>query len=111
MDAGDVGLAALLGAGEAQQADDVGVVRVEELPRVRPVDPHLVDRCAVLAQVLHVAQDVPAPVLRHRVPDVRPQPEVRHPGLVDAPFGHGESLVQDEALAVEEFVAHRLQAG
>ena len=110
VDAGDVGLAAFLGAGQAQQANDVGIIGVEELPRVRPVDPHLVDLRAVLPQVLHVAQDVALAVLRHRVPDVRAQSEVRHPGLVDAPFVHGKALVQDESFAVEQLVAHRLQA-
>lgn len=108
VDAGDVGLAAVLGARETQQADDVAVVGVEELPRVRPVDAHLVDLLAVLAEVLHVAQDVALAVLRHRVSDVCAQPEVRHAGLVDAPVLDREALVQDEPLAVEEFVAHGL---
>lgn len=48
VDAGHVGLAAFFGARQAQQANDVGVVGVEELPRVGPVDPHLVDLRAVL---------------------------------------------------------------
>lgn len=55
MDAGDVAFAAVLGAGDAQEAHDVRVVGVEELARVRPVDAHLVDLRAVFAEVLDVA--------------------------------------------------------
>lgn len=109
VDGGDVGLAAFLGACEAEEPHDVRVVGVEELPRVGAVDAHLVDLRAVLAQVLDVAQDVPASVLAHRVSDVRAQAEVCDGALVRAPLLDGEALVQDEALAVEELVAHRLQ--
>ncbi len=111
MHARDVALAALLGAREAQQPHDVGVVRVEELARVGPVDAHLVNGLAVFAQVLDVPEDVAPPVLRHRVANVRAQTKIRHRGLVVAPLGHGEPFVQDEALAVEQFVAHGRQAG
>lgn len=57
-----------------------------------------------------MAQDVALAVLRHRVPDVRAQSEVRHPGFVDAPFVHREALIQDEAFTVEQLVAHGLEA-
>lgn len=54
----------------AQQAHQIGVVRVEELPRVRPVDAHAGYGGRVVAQVLDVAQDVPVGVLRDEVPEV-----------------------------------------
>lgn len=109
VDAGHVGFTALLGAGDAQQPDDVGVVGVEELARVGAVDAHLVDLLAVLAQILDVAQDVAPPVLAHGVADVRAQSHVGDRAFVVPPLGHGEALVQDEAFAVEQFIAHGFQ--
>lgn len=50
-------------------------------------------------------------VLRDRVAYVRAQTEVGDGGFVVAPFVDGEALVQDEAFAVEDLVAHRRQAG
>lgn len=111
MDARDVALAAVLGTGDAQEAHDVRVIGVEELPRVGAVDADLVDLRAVLAQVLDVTEDVAPAVLRDRVPDVRAQADVGDGGLVVAPFVDRETLVQDEPLAVEDLIAHRRQAG
>ena len=108
---GDVALAAVGGARDAQQADDVGVVGVEELARVGAVDAHFVDRARVFAQVLDVAEDVAAAVLRDRVADVGGQPHVGDGALVQAPGLHGEVLEEDEAFAVQEFGAHGAEEG
>lgn len=109
VDGDDVALAALLRAVHAQQAHDVARVRVEELPRRRPVDAHLVDLRRVVAHVLDVAQHVAPAVLRDEVPDVRAQAHVGHGVLVRAPLAGREPLEQDEALAVEEVFPQGLE--
>lgn len=109
VDGDDVALAALLRAVHAQQAHDVARVRVEELPRRRPVDAHLVDLRRVVAHVLDVAQHVAAAVLRDEVPDVGAQAHVGHGVLVRAPLAGWEPLEQDEALAVEEVFPQGLE--
>lgn len=51
----EVRLAAFQRLRDAQQADKVGVVGVEELPRVGAVDAHAVNGRAVFAEILDVA--------------------------------------------------------
>jgi len=59
----DVGFAALEGAGDAQEPDDVAVVGVEELTRGGAVDADAVDLVGVVADVFDVAEDVAVGVL------------------------------------------------
>lgn len=109
VDGDDVALAALLRPVDAQQAHDVARVRVEELPRRRPVDAHPVDLRRVVAHVLDVAQHVAATVLRDEVPDVGAQAHVCHCVLVRAPLAGREALEEDKPLAVEEVFPQGLE--
>lgn len=79
------------------------------VPSVRAVDSHFVNLVRVLAQILDVAQDMPAAVLADEVAQVSTQTHVCNSGLVVAPFLDGEALEQDEAFAVEEILSERLQ--
>ena len=54
----------------AQQAYQIGVIRVEELPRVGPVDAHAGYSGWVVAEILDVPQDVSVGVLRDEVAQV-----------------------------------------
>ena len=111
MHTGHVALPALFRARDAQQADDIAVVGMEELPGVRAVDAHFVDPRAVFAEIFHMAEYVTAAVLRDRVADVCAQPHVCDRGFMVSPVLHREAFVQDEALAVQELVPHRLERG
>lgn len=129
---GQIGLAAFEGACNAQQADNVGVVGVEELPfnklvtgpstktlykkieglpRVRAVYAHFINLRRVLAQILDMAQHMPAAILAHKVSQIRAQAHVCNGGFGIAPFGHRQALEQDEAAAVEELLAELEQEG
>lgn len=105
MDRDNVALAALLRTVHAQEADDVAVVGVEELPRGGAVDAHRVDLGRVVADVLDVAQDVAASVLRKEVAQVSAQAHVGDGVLLGTPDVGGEPLEQNEALAVEQVIA------
>lgn len=48
----DVTLATLLRAVQAEKTDDVGIVNVEELPGIGPVDADFVDLCRVFSEIL-----------------------------------------------------------
>jgi len=63
VDTGDVGFAAFERASDAQEADDVAVVGVEELTRRGAVDTDAVDLVGVVADVFDVAEDVAVGVL------------------------------------------------
>ena len=107
----EVGLAAFHGALDAQQADDVGVVGVEELARVGAVDAGLVDLGGVVAEVLDVAEDVAATVLGDEVAEVGAEAHVGGGGLLEGPDVGGEAFEEDEAAAVEEVGAERGKEG
>lgn len=80
---GEVGFAAFKGAGNAEEADDVAVIDVEELavklawryeecgmrclPSVCPVDTDLVDLCCVITDVFDMTKDVTTGVLADEV--------------------------------------------
>lgn len=106
-----IGLAALKRLDQAQQPDQVAVVRVEELARARAVDAHAVDRGRVLAQVLDVAQHMAAPVLRHKVAQIRAQPHVGDRALVHAPFRRRHALEERKALARQDVLTQRIKQG
>lgn len=69
----EVGLPAFQRFRDAQQSNKIGVVGVEELPRVGTVDAHPVNRTAVLAQIFDVSEDVSMSVLRDEVAEVGAQ--------------------------------------
>lgn len=105
----DVGLAAFQRAVDAQQADDVAVVGVEELARARAVDAHFVDLRRVRAGVFDVAEDVAQAVLRDEVAEVGSKAHVGYGGFVVAPFLHGQAFEEEEAFAVEDVVAQGVE--
>ena len=105
----DIRLAPFQRLSNTQQPDDIRVISVEELARIRPVDPHFVNLRRVLAEILNVAQDMAAAVLGDEVAQIRAQTHVCHGGLVVAPFLDGEALEEDESFAVEEVLAQGLE--
>ena len=78
---------------------------MEELAGIGAVDAHTVDLRRVIAEILHVAQDVSLPVLRHEVAEIRPEADVRHRRLVHAPLLRGKAFHQVEALAIDDVLA------
>ncbi|CAH0055720.1 unnamed protein product [Clonostachys solani] len=109
VDADDVALAPLGGAVDAEEANHIAVVGVEELAGGGAVDAHLVDLGGVVADVLDVAQDVAEAVLREEVADVGAQAHVGHGVLARAPLLCREALEEDEALAVDEVLAEGVE--
>lgn len=97
-----VALAALGGSLDAEEADDIAVVGVEELPGGGAVDADLVDLGRVVPDILYVAEDVAPAVLAEEVAQVGAEAHVADRGLVEAPGAGGEALEEDEALSVEE---------
>ena len=67
VDADNVALAALGGPVHAQEADQVAIVGMEELPRGGAVDAHLINLCWIVADVLDVAEDVTTAVLADEI--------------------------------------------
>lgn len=72
------------------------------LPRIRPINPHLVNLAGILAQILDMPEDMAAAVLADKVAQIRAEAHVRDGGPVQAPVLDGQAAEQDEALAVEE---------
>lgn len=125
----NVGLAALLGAVDAEKADKVGVVAVEELASVGTVDADFVNLGRVLAKVLDVAENVSVAILRDEVsakvlvwcgiiqgeeedePKVGADAHVGSRGLLNTPFLDGEALEEDEAVAVDQIIAELGEEG
>ena len=68
-----VALATLKGLRNAQQTYKIGVVGVEELPGVGPVDAHAVYGTGILAEILYVTQDMAVGVLRNEVAQISAQ--------------------------------------
>ena len=109
VDGDDVGLAALEGAGDAQQANDVAVVGVEELAGAGAVDADLIYLGGVGARVFDVAQDVAEAVLRDEVAEVGAEAHVGDGGLVIAPLCDRQAFEEEEAFAVDDVVAELVE--
>ena len=109
VDGDDVRLAAFQRPRDAQQADDVAVVGVEELASAGAVDADFIDLCGVGARVFDVAQDVAEAVLRDEVAEVGSQAHVGDGGLVVAPLGDGQAFEEEEAFAVDDVVAELVE--
>jgi hypothetical protein len=111
VDGDDVRLATLKSAGDAEQANDVAVVGVEELAGAGAVDTDLVDLGRVGARVFDVAEDVAQAVLRDEVAEVGAEAHVGDGGLVVAPLLDGEAFEEEEAFAVDDVVAELVEEG
>lgn len=109
MAADEVGFSALESAGNTEETDNVTVVAVEVLAGIGAVDADLVDLVAVFADVLDVAKYVASAVLADKVSKVGTESHVSCGRLVKTPLLNGETLEEDETLAVDEFVAKRVE--
>ena len=90
----EIRFAALESLGDTQQADDIGIIRVEELtegharalvphaeilamhrnvhvPSVCPVNAHFIDLSRIFPKIFHMAQDMTAAVLTDEVTQIR----------------------------------------
>ena len=109
VDGDDVRLAAFQRPRDAQQADDVAVVGVEELASAGAVDADFIDLCGVGARVFDVAQDVAEAVLRDEVAEVGAEAHVGDGGLVIAPLCDRQAFEEEEAFAVDDVVAELVE--
>lgn len=109
MAADEVGFSTLESAGNTEETDNVTVIAVEVLAGVGAVDADLVDLVAVFADVLDVAKYVASAVLADKVSKVGTKSHVSCGRLVKTPLLNGETLEEDETLAVDEFVAKRVE--
>ena len=103
-----IALAALLSSMETKQTNNVGRVRVEELPRRGRIDPHLVDLRGVVPDVLDIsqrrycqthldmAQNVSLPVLTQGPAEDGSDTEIDRCRLLDGPLLRRQSLDQGE---------------
>ena len=92
----------------AQQAHDVGAVRVERLRGGRRVQPRR-RVVRVVPEVLHVTEHVPPRVLRTRPPHVRAEAVERRARLPAVPALNGQAAEQVHAPPEHELVAQRAQ--
>ena len=60
----------------------------------------------VTAEILHVAEDVPLPVLRHCLPEIGPHPKIRDGGRRAIETLDWKPLHHDHAAAIDQFAAH-----
>lgn len=102
MNRDNVALTTLLGAVYAQKTDDITIISVEELAGGSAIDADGVDLSRVITDILDVAEDVAAAVLRDKVSKIGAETHVGDGVLLWAPNIGREALEEDEALAVEE---------
>ena len=79
---------------------------MEELACCGAVDPNFIDFRRVGADIFNVPEDVTETVLRNEVAQVGPEAHVGDCRFVESPGLNREAFEQNEAFAVEDFVAH-----
>ena len=94
---------------QAQQADDVARIGVEGLAFARLVDAH-VGVGAAQAQIAHMAEHMPARVLRARATQVRADAGEQRGAFEQRVPLHRQPPQQRKAASVQQFVTQRTQA-
>lgn len=107
--ADNVALAPFQSTVDTEEADDIAVIRVEELACCGSVDADFVDLAGVVPDIFDVAQYVATTVLRDEVAKVCPQTHVGGGCLLRVPFAGWKALEEDEALAVKHVRSQSLE--
>lgn len=82
---------------------------MDYLPSTCPINPNLVDLSWVIAEIFDVAKNMTTPILTNKVSKIGPQTHIRHCWFMIAPLPDWEPLEEDEAFAIENVIADRLQ--
>lgn len=109
MAAHQVTLTTLQRLSDAQQANKIRVVGVEELSRICTVDAYLVNLRRILAEILDMTEDMAARVLTDKVAQVCSEAHVCNGRFLVPPFSNGQALEQDKTLAINKLLAQRLE--